>query len=69
VLSEAELRELAAKLPDSGLTTTAQAAFWIMLSTLCPIGELSKARWGDDVDLVSGLAHRELMICDARAPR
>jgi len=35
------------------LAKPTQRATWIMLSTLCRIGELSKARW-DDVDLDSG---------------
>jgi integrase len=38
---------LATKLPDSGLTLSAQAAFWIMLATACRVGELSKARWSE----------------------
>lgn len=35
------------------LEKTAQRAIWIMLSTLCRVGELSMARW-DDIDLVAG---------------
>lgn len=54
VLSQDEIRELAGKLPDSGLLFTAQAAFWIMLSTCCRIGEISKARW-TDLDLAEGI--------------
>lgn len=53
-LSEAEIRELAVKLPTSGLSEPAQAAVWLMLSTLARVGELSKAKW-QDVDLDSGV--------------
>ncbi|WP_295685882.1 site-specific integrase [uncultured Nevskia sp.] len=53
VLSESEIRELACKLPGSGLSSAAQAAFWIMLATCCRVGELSMARW-QDVDLSLG---------------
>ena len=35
------------------LTKPTQRAIWIMLSTLCRVGELSMARW-DDVDLEGG---------------
>lgn len=44
-LSEAEIKELAKKLPTSGLLESAQLAPWIILSTCCRIGELMKARW------------------------
>jgi len=47
VLSEIEVRELAGKLPASGLTPMAQAAFWLIFATCCRVGELSKARWAD----------------------
>lgn len=46
-LSEKEIRELASKLPASGLTPQAQASIWIMLATCSRIGELSRARWSD----------------------
>lgn len=52
-LSEPEIRELAVKLPASGLPGPAQVAVWIMLATLCRIGELSRATW-NDVDLEAG---------------
>lgn len=45
VLSEEEIKLLARQLEESGLLPTAQAAVWICLSTLCRIGELSKAKW------------------------
>lgn len=47
VLSQDEIRELAARLSDSGLSLAAQSAFWLMLSTCCRVGELSKAQWAD----------------------
>lgn len=48
-LSEIEITELSHCLPKSGLRFTTQIAIWIMLSTCCRVGEISKARW-DDVD-------------------
>ena len=48
-----ELTELFRKLPDSGLSETAQIAIHLTLATVCRIGELLKARW-DDIDLGSG---------------
>ena len=45
VLEEFEIRLLAEKLPQSGLSEQAQAAVWIMLSTLARVGEISTARW------------------------
>lgn len=53
VLAEDEIRELAGKLPAAGLTQCAEAAIWIMLSTCCRVGEISRARWSD-VDFRSG---------------
>jgi integrase len=50
VLSERELVKLFEKLPDSGLTDTAQLALKIQLATITRIGEVSAARW-DQVDL------------------
>ena len=50
-LSEAEIRELAIKLPAAKFIPSTEAAIWIMLSTCCRVGEISKARWSDlDVD-------------------
>lgn len=46
VLSEAEIRQLAKALPAT-LTEENQRAIWIMLSTCCRIGEITKARWVD----------------------
>lgn len=50
VLSEDEIQFLCDKLAESGLTDHVKAAIWIMLSTCCRVGELSKAKW-KDVDL------------------
>ena len=50
VLSEEEIQILCGKLPESGLADQVKAAIWIMLSTCCRVGELSKAKW-KDVDL------------------
>lgn len=47
VLSVEELRLLAVALPESDLTPQAQASVWIMLGTLCRVGELSRAQWAD----------------------
>ena len=43
-LSEVEIRALARQLPDANLLKSTECAIWIALSTLCRIGELSKAR-------------------------
>lgn len=56
VLSESEIRHLAEVLPKSGLRETTQLAIWIMLSTCCRIGELTRARWAD-IDLAAGVWH------------
>lgn len=47
VLSNDEIRSLAERLPASGLSDEVQRAFWLVLSTCCRIGELSRARWTD----------------------
>lgn len=41
------------RLADQPLEKTTQRAIWIMLSTLCRVGEMSKARW-EHVDLAAG---------------
>lgn len=71
ILSEVEIRELydifvrmhdvyeAApnkRVASHPLETTTQLAVWIMLSTLCRVGEMSMARW-EDVDLELGEWH------------
>lgn len=48
-----ELKELFAKMPDSGLSINGQLAVKIILSTACRVGEVLKARWSDvDMDLM-----------------
>tara|TARA_Y100000780_G_scaffold72318_1_gene64806 strand:- start:701 stop:2083 length:1383 start_codon:yes stop_codon:yes gene_type:complete len=47
-----ELAELFRKLPTSGLPEASQIALHLVLSTVCRIGELLKARWAD-VDLTA----------------
>ena len=47
ILSEIEIRALARQLPDAGLLKSTECAIWIGLSTMCRIGELSKARFSD----------------------
>jgi len=47
VLLDDEIRVLSEKLPDAGLSDSVRVAVWIMLSTLCRVGELSKAKWTD----------------------
>ncbi len=49
-LSDVEIRALARQLPDAGLMKSTECAVWIALSTLCRIGELSKAKLSD-IDL------------------
>lgn len=53
VLSDDEVRELVRKLPNANLLHTTECAIWIMLSTLCRVGELIKARW-EHLDLEAG---------------
>lgn len=45
VLSEDEIRELYRKLLDANMIPSTECAIWIMLSTLCRAGEISKAKW------------------------
>ncbi len=45
VLSEDEIRLLKVKMPDAGFMPSTECAIWIMLSTCCRVGELSKAQW------------------------
>lgn len=50
VLNETEIKELVAKLPTAKLQNTTEYAVWLMLSTCCRVGEISRARW-DEIDL------------------
>jgi integrase len=47
VLSEVEIRALARQMPDAHLVKTTEAAVWIALSTVCRIGEISRAKISD----------------------
>ncbi|MEY3788506.1 MAG: hypothetical protein RLZ75_2713 [Pseudomonadota bacterium] len=46
-LSETEITQLANQLSDANLLKSTECAIWIALSTLCRIGELSKAKFTD----------------------
>lgn len=46
-LSDIEIRALARQLPDANLLKSTECAVWIALSTMCRIGELSKAKLSD----------------------
>lgn len=51
VLSDEEIRLLSQQSTQAGLSSRTLAAIWIMLGTLCRIGELTNARWSDlDID-------------------
>ena len=51
VLSEEEIMLLSTTLPRAGVSESVKAAIWIMLSTLCRVGELSMSMWKDlDID-------------------
>jgi integrase len=52
-LSELEIRSLSRQLPNAHLLRSTECAIWIALSTLCRIGELSKAKLSD-IDFVAG---------------
>lgn len=45
VLSEDEISALFLQIPDAKMIPSTECAIWIMLSTLCRVGELSKAQW------------------------
>jgi integrase len=46
-LNEVEIRALARQLPDAHLLPSTECAIWIALSTMCRIGELSKAKFSE----------------------
>ncbi|WP_340123844.1 tyrosine-type recombinase/integrase [Methylobacter svalbardensis] len=46
-LTELEIRALARQLPDANLLKSTECAVWIALSTMCRIGELSKAKFSE----------------------
>lgn len=45
VLTESEIRELSLKLESANMQKPIEYALWIILSTCCRVGEISKARW------------------------
>lgn len=45
VLSQDEIKLLKEKIGSAGFMHSTECAIWIMLSTLCRVGELSKAEW------------------------
>jgi integrase len=49
-LTEAEIKTLPEKLTKARMSESSIAAIWIMLSTCCRIGEISKAAW-EHIDL------------------
>jgi len=53
ILSEAEIKILSSKLTDAHVTASSIASIWIMLSTCCRVGEISRAKW-EDIDLEDG---------------
>jgi integrase len=53
ILSDGEIKSLARLCVDAQLLPSTEAAIWIMLSTLCRVGELCKAKQSD-IDLDKG---------------
>ncbi|MFI3189819.1 MAG: site-specific integrase [Methylococcales bacterium] len=47
MLNELEIRALARHTPEANLLKSTECAIWIALSTLCRIGELSKAKFSE----------------------
>lgn len=52
-LTNTEIIELRDKLPSANLEPQAKAIIWIMLSTMCRVGEVIQARW-EHINLQSG---------------
>ena len=50
ILSEDEIKTLYARIPSAKLQESTAIAIWLMLSTCCRVGELSRARW-EDIDI------------------
>lgn len=53
ILSDAEIKALPDMLSTACLGESSTGAIWIMLSTCCRVGEISRAKW-NDIDLVAG---------------
>lgn len=54
ILTEAEIKALPEKLKAARIAKSSIASIWIMLSTCCRVGEISRAEW-KDVDLESSM--------------
>jgi integrase len=52
-LDEDEIRLLAVKLPQSGMSKSSTASIWLLLATGCRVGEISATRW-EHIDLAKG---------------
>lgn len=50
ILSEDEIKTLHARIPSAKLQETTAIGIWLMLSTCCRVGELSRARW-ENIDI------------------
>lgn len=53
-LSEVEIKTLPEKLKAARMAKSSIASIWIMLSTCCRVGEISRAEW-KDIDLENGM--------------
>lgn len=53
ILADAEIRALPNKLKNARMAESSTSAIWIMLSTCCRVGEISRAEW-KDIDLEIG---------------
>lgn len=53
VLDDSEIKSLVNLLPKAELNEASIASIWIMLSTCCRVGEISRARW-EHIDLKAG---------------
>jgi len=47
ILTDAEIKALPDKLKSAHLAESSTAAIWVMLSTCCRVGEISRAEWKD----------------------
>jgi|TARA_B110000971_G_scaffold218425_1_gene257156 integrase len=47
ILSDEEIKLLPSKLAEARMAESSVAALWVMLSTCCRVGEVSKAEWAD----------------------
>ncbi|CAH1387981.1 tyrosine-type recombinase/integrase [Candidatus Nitrotoga sp. M5] len=54
ILTKAEIKSLPEKLRTAKLAKSSVASIWVMLSTCCRVGEISRAAW-KDIDLDGGI--------------